>query len=220
MIQTVIFRLYPTSLQKKKLSTIFTIYNRVKRIGYKILFDLKDTDYTKTEKRKIIQPKLMQICQNNPYVNTILIQNETRLEQQQTWHKKRIKFMSLQIEKMQNKISQIKAEDSRDRRLQGLYSRLSSIQNKLHSLKLKPVVFGTKLLFRQRLLRRISREEFRIRRDSSFCCIGKKQGINLNLKILPDEAIRIRTFSKVKNGLLFHLTLIKGKLNGLTRYSK
>ena len=198
MIHTAIFRLYPTSLQERKLSNIFTIYNRVKRIGYKLLFDLKDTDYTKKEMRTIIQPILMQICQNNPYVNTVLIQNETKLGQQQAWHKKRIKYMILKIDKIQDKINQIKAKSRQDRRLKGLYSRLSSIQNNLKSLKLKPVVFGTKPLFRQRLLRRISREEFRIRRDSSFCCIGKKQGINLNLKVLPNKTIRIHTFSKEK----------------------
>ncbi|MFX1340180.1 MAG: IS200/IS605 family accessory protein TnpB-related protein [Promethearchaeota archaeon] len=198
MIQTAIFRLYPTPMQEKKLGTIFTVYNRVKRIGYNLLFDLKDMDYTKTEKRKIIQPKLMEICKNNPYVNTILIHNEMKVEQQQTWYKKRGKYMKLQIDTIQDKINQIRANDRKDRRLKGLYSRLSSIQNKLNNLKLKSVVFGTKSLFRQRILGKISREEFRIRRDSSFCCIGKKQGINLNLKILSNEAIWIRTFSKVK----------------------
>ena len=66
------------------------------------------------------------------------------------------------------------------------------------SLKLKPIVFGTKRLFRERLLGKISREEFRIRRDSSFCCVGKKQGVNLNLKILPNMTLKARTFSKEK----------------------
>jgi hypothetical protein len=65
--------------------------------------------------------------------------------------------------------------------VKGLYSRLSSIQNTLFTLRFKPITFGTKQLFRERSLGKISKEEFRIRRDSSFCCVGKKQGINLNL---------------------------------------
>jgi len=71
---------------------------------------------------------------------------------------------------------------------------------KLHNLQLKPVVFGTKKLFRQRIRGNISREEFRIQRDSSFSCIGKKQyGLkNVNIKILPDKTVKIRTFSKQK----------------------
>ena len=73
MIQTIKFRLNPTPLQEKRLSEIFTIYNRVKRIGYKLFFQLKDTDFTKTEKRKIVQHRLMELCDNNPYVNSILI---------------------------------------------------------------------------------------------------------------------------------------------------
>ena len=47
MIQTIKFRLNPTPLQEKRLSEIFTIYNRVKRIGYKLFFQLKDTDFFK-----------------------------------------------------------------------------------------------------------------------------------------------------------------------------
>ncbi|TFG30731.1 MAG: hypothetical protein EU532_00125 [Promethearchaeota archaeon] len=198
MIHTAIFRLYPTSLQEKKLHSIFTIYNRVKRIGYKILFDLKDTDLTKNDKWKIAQPILMQICHNNSYVNTIIKKNEILLKQQKTWHKKRITYMNHQTEQIQKKINSIKAQDRRDRRLKRLYSRLSSVQNRLNSLALKPVVFGMKLLFRQRILEKLSREEFFIRRDASFCCIGKKQKINVNLKILPNKTIKIHTFSKQK----------------------
>jgi hypothetical protein len=71
------------------------------------------------------------------------------------------------------------------------------------------VVFGTKRLFRQRILGKISKEDFRIRRDSSFCCIGKKQGINLNLRVLPDGILRVRIFSKEKgkNWLLIPFTV-------------
>jgi IS605 OrfB family transposase len=60
------------------------------------------------------------------------------------------------------------------------------------------MVFGTKKLFRQRIRGNISREEFKIRRDSSFSCNGKKQhGVkNLNIKILPEKTVKIRTFSK------------------------
>jgi IS605 OrfB family transposase len=53
-------------------------------------------------------------------------------------------------------------------------------------------------LFRERILGKINKFEFRIRRDSSFCCVGKKQGINLNLKVLPEAILRVRTFSKEK----------------------
>jgi predicted transposase len=45
MIQTIKFRLHPTASQEAKLHEIFTIYNKVKRIGYKLLFQLKDRDY-------------------------------------------------------------------------------------------------------------------------------------------------------------------------------
>jgi hypothetical protein len=44
----------------------------------------------------------------------------------------------------------------------------------------------------------MSKDEFRIRRDTSFCCVGKKTGINLNLKVLPDMVLKVRTFSKEK----------------------
>ncbi|MEE9378341.1 MAG: IS200/IS605 family accessory protein TnpB-related protein [Candidatus Lokiarchaeia archaeon] len=177
---------------------IFTIYNRVKRIGYKLLFKLKDTIYTQKEKWKIIQPQLMELCHNNPYVNSILKDNEVKLAQQQTWYKKRRKYMKRQIITITTKIEQIKSKDKHDRRLKGLYSRLSSVQNKLFALRFKSVVFGTKRLFRKPILRKVSRDEFRIRRDSSFCCVGKKQGINLNLKVLPDKILKVRTFSKEK----------------------
>jgi len=61
MIQTIKFRLYPTQLQKNNLHEIFTIYNRVKRIGYKLLFQLRDMDYTQNERSGILQPQLMHI---------------------------------------------------------------------------------------------------------------------------------------------------------------
>ena len=131
-------------------------------------------------------------------MNSILIDCETKLAQQQTWFKKRETYLTHQISTILEKIEQIKEEDKRDRRLRGLYSRLSSVQNKLATIQFKPVIFGTKRLFRDRILRKISRDEFRIRRDSSFCCVGKKQGVNLNLKFYPDMTLRVRTFSKEK----------------------
>ena len=79
MLTTMIFRLHPSDAQIHQLNEIFTVYNRVKRKGYQLLF--------KQEPR--IQQKLMQVCQNNPYVNTILTENETKLDQQNTWLKKR-----------------------------------------------------------------------------------------------------------------------------------
>ena len=199
MKTTVKFRLHPTTSQEQKLHEIFTIYNKIKRVSYKSFHRLKDTDLPKNEKRKIVQPQLMELCHNNPYVNSILIDCETKLAQQQTWFEKREKYLKKQVKTIAEKIEWIKKKDKRDRRLKGLYLRLSSVQNKLLIVQFKPVVFGTKSLFRERLLRRISRDEFRIRRDSSFCCVGKKKGINLNLKILPDMTLKVRTFSK-ENG--------------------
>ena len=198
MMQTIKFRLHPTLLQEKQLREIFTIYNRTKRIGYKLLFKLKDTDFTKTEKRKIVQPRLMELCDNNPYINSILIHNETKLSQQRAWYEKRKKYLNQKFKTINEKIERILQKDKRDRRLKGLYSRLSSVQNRLNTLEIPPVVFGTKQLFRERIRRKIDRAEFRIRRDASFCCVGKKQGVNLNLKVLPDMTLKVRRFSKEK----------------------
>ncbi len=50
----------------------------------------------------------MDICRNNPYVNSILIENETTLAQQQTWNEKRKKYMKNQIDTITEKIEQIK----------------------------------------------------------------------------------------------------------------
>ncbi len=55
MIQTIKFRLHPTTLQEKQLHEIFTIYNKVKRIGYKMLCQLNNTDYSKNERSNIIE---------------------------------------------------------------------------------------------------------------------------------------------------------------------
>ncbi|MFX0071714.1 MAG: IS200/IS605 family accessory protein TnpB-related protein [Candidatus Hermodarchaeota archaeon] len=196
--QTIIFRIYPTTLQERNLHDIFKIYNRVKRIGYKLLFQLKHIDYTQNERSNIIQPQLMQICDNNPYVNSILKDNETKFAQQQTWHKKRKNYLEKKIKTISEKIYYILQENTRDRRLKGLYSKLSSVQNRLRMLELKPVVFGTKQLFRERIRQKISRKEFIIRRDASFCCVGKKQGVNLNIKLFENKTLRIHRFSKEK----------------------
>ena len=188
MLTTTIFRLHPSAAQVSKLNEIFTIFNRVKRKGYQLLF--------KGELQ--IQQKLMQACHNNPYVGTILIENKTKLKQQQTWLKKQGKYMKHKIEVVRRQLNQTKDRDPSDRRLQGLYARLSSLESRLRNLKLRPIIFGKKPLFRERARRKISRDAFRIQRDASFGCIGKVQkGVkNLNLKILPTEHLKIRTFSK------------------------
>lgn len=198
MIITIKFHLQPSTSQEQKLHEIFTIYNKVKRIGYKLFFGLKDANLNKHEKRKIVQPQLMERCHNNPCVNSILIDCETKLAQQQAWFEKRETYLTHQVTTILEKIEQIKEINKKDRRLKGLYSHLSSVQNKLTTLHFKPVVFGTKRMFRERILGKISRDEFRIRKNSSFCCVGKKQGVNLNLKVLPDMALKVRTFSKEK----------------------
>ncbi len=190
MLTTTIFRLHPSAAQVQKLNEIFTIYNRVKRKGYQLLFkgDLQ------------IQQKLMHTCHNNPYVNTILIENKTKLQQQETWLKKQGKYLKQKIEVVTGKINRTKEEDPKDRRLRGLYARLSSLESRMRNLKLRPLVFGTKSLFRERIRKKVSRDAFRIQRDASFSCIGKVQNgmKNLNLKVLPTEHLKVRTFSKEK----------------------
>jgi len=203
MKQTIKFRLHPTTSQEQQLHKIFTIYNKVKRKGYNLLFENRDVFFSESkdavkELEKEIHQKLMHVCHNNPYVNSICIDCKKKLTQQQTWFEKRETYLTHQITTILEKIKQIKETDKKDRRLKGLYSRLSSVQNKLITFHFKPVVFGTKHLFRERILGKIGRDEFRIRRDSSFCCVGKKQGINLNLKLLPDMTLKVRTFSKEK----------------------
>ncbi|MBY8982780.1 MAG: IS200/IS605 family accessory protein TnpB-related protein, partial [Candidatus Lokiarchaeota archaeon] len=203
MIQTIKFRLHPTPSQEQQLHEIFTIYNKIKRKGYNFFFKKREIFFSeqtnvKKELDKEIHQRLMKACYNNPYVNSIRINCKQKLIQQQTWLEKRETYLTHQITIILEKIEQIKEKDKKDRRLKGLYSRLSSIQNQLTTLRYKSIVFGTKRLFRERILRKISREEFRIRRDSSFCCVGKKQGINLNLKVLPDATLRVRSFSKEK----------------------
>jgi len=203
--------MYPDKIQEHKLHELFTIYNRVKRIGYNLLFHGEDYITTRFGEGKTIQQCLMSLCHNNPYVNTILIDNRQTLETQHTWLEKRRKYMTKQLNTINKKINQIKEQDMRDRRLKGLYARRSSIMAKLNNLHLEPVVFGTKKLFRDRVLGKISREEFRIRRDSSFSCIGKKQqGLqNLNIKLLPNKTVKIRTFSTQigRKWLIIHMSV-------------
>jgi len=197
MILTIKFRLYPTPADQKKMHEIFTIYNRIKRIGYKYQF-YGDIYKEKIYNTSTIHQALMQIGNNNPYVISIINENKEKLDTQKTLFERRKKYMIYQISVIKTKIEEIKNIDKKDRRLNGLYRRLSSIQNKIKTLKLKPIVFGTKSLFRKRVLKRISNYEFRIKRDSSFYCIGKRQGQNLNIKILPNNMIKIHTFSKIK----------------------
>jgi IS605 OrfB family transposase len=200
MIQTVKFRIYPDEAQEHQLHEIFTIYNRVKRIGYNLLFHGEEYTTERFGDGKTLQQRLMELCHNNPYVNTILIDNKAKLDAQKTWLEKRRKYMAQQLKVITKKINKIKEQDTHDRRLKGLYARRSSIMAKLHHLQLEPVIFGTKKLFRQRIRGKITRKEFRVRRDSSFSCIGKKQkGLkNVNIKLLPDKTVKIRTFSKQK----------------------
>jgi IS605 OrfB family transposase len=108
--------------------------------------------------------------------------------------------MTQQIKTINKKINKIKEQDKHDRRLKGLYARKSSVMAKLNNLHLEPVVFGTKKLFRDRILRKINREDFRIQRDSSFSCVGVKQkGVkNWNIKLFSDKSVKLRTFSKQK----------------------
>ncbi len=209
MIKTVQFRLFPSNLQEKGLNAIRTIYNKVRRIGYQLLFTGAEN----------IQQKLMNFCQNNSYVNTILSENMMRLKQQETWLEKSRNYLESKIEVIRDKIDEIKAKNEKDRRLKGLYSRLSSITNKLANLRVKPVVFGGKQLFRNRLLQKISRAEFKIRRDASFKCIGKAQNRqkNPNLKILRNNHVKIRTFrnERGKKWLTIPFSVNKSQANWL-----
>ena len=200
MIHTAQFRIYPDPKHEVKLNEIFTIYNRMKRIGYKLLFYGEDYITERFGEIKTIQQCLMSLCHNNPYVNTILIDNKAMLESQKTGLEKRRNYMAKQIKTINKKINTIKEKDTCDRRLKGLYTRRSSLTAQLKNLHLEPVVFGTKKLFRDRIRGKKSKEEFKIQRDASFSCIGKKQyGVkNLNIKVLPDKTIKIRTFFKQK----------------------
>ncbi len=188
MLTTICFRLQPSVSQIPQLNEIFTLYNRVKRKGYQLLF----------KKESGIQQKLMQICQNNPYVNTIMTENRIKLEQQQTWLKKRKNYLTQKLGVVEQQIEENKTKDPKNRSLSGLFSVRSSLQNRLATLELKPIVFGTRRLFRQRIRQNVSREEFLIQRDASFRCDGKVQGgvQNNNLKLLPSEELRVSTFHK------------------------
>ena len=200
-MHTVKFRIYPDETKECKLNEIFTIFNRVKRIGYKLLFCGEDYITERFNEEKSIQQCLMSVCHNNPYVNAILTGNKATLEAQKTWLEKRRKFMTLQLKIINRKLNKIKDRNTHDRRLNGLYARRASLMAKLQNLRLEPVVFGGKKLFRDRIRGKISKKEFRIRRDSSFSCAGVKQkGVrNWNIKILKDKTVKIRTFSK-QNG--------------------
>ena len=188
MLTTTIFRLQPSESQLPQLNEIFTVYNRIKRKGYQLLF----------RGATRIQQTLMQLCQNNPYVNPILTENQTKLEQQKTWLKKREDYLTHKLDIVEQQIETNKAKNSKDRSLPGLFSLRSSLQNRLAHLTLKPVVFGMKWVFRRRIRGHIPREEFLIRRDASFRCDGKAQGgvQNNNLKLLPTEELRMSTFHK------------------------
>ena len=122
--------MHPTVSQEHKLRDMFKIYNKVRRVGYKLFLELKDTELSKNEKRKLVQPRLMELCHNNPYVNAIMIDCETKITQQETWFEKRNTYLSHQYSTVLKKIEQVKAIDGKDRRLRGLYARLASVRDK------------------------------------------------------------------------------------------
>jgi IS605 OrfB family transposase len=190
MLSTTIFRLRPSESKIPLLNEIFVVYNRIKRKGYNLLFQ--------GVPQKAIQRALMGICQNNPYVNTILTENQTKLAQQKTWLKKREDYLTHKLAVVEQQIEDNKAKNPKDRSLPGLFSLRSSLQNQLAHLTLKPIIFGTKRVFRRRVRGHLTRKEFLIRRDASFRCDGKVQGgvQNNNLKLLPSEELRISTFHK------------------------
>jgi IS605 OrfB family transposase len=189
MISTIIFRLVPTPYQEKRLYEIFTIYNRTKRKGYRLL--------VKNEAN--LQQQLMAYCHNNPYVNSILLENQQKFHQQMTWLEKHRSYLQAKGEILHDKIAAIKHIYKGDRRLRGLYARLSAIQNRLRTLQFKPLVFGGKRVLRDRIRHKMTHHEFQIHRDASFTCVGKRQGVNLNIKVLTTKEVRIRTFSKAKD---------------------
>ena len=71
--------------------------------------------------------QLMELCLNNPYMNNILKDNEAKLAQQQTWLKKRKKYMKRQIAAINEKIDPINQDIKDDRRLKGLKSKEFSV---------------------------------------------------------------------------------------------
>ncbi|MFX0100060.1 MAG: IS200/IS605 family accessory protein TnpB-related protein [Candidatus Hodarchaeota archaeon] len=147
---------------------------------------------------KYLQHYLMEILDNNQYVNTLVNMIKTRYEQQLTLLEKRKKRTQKQKEIIQEKIAKILINDRNDRRLRVLYGRLSSISQKLSNLKLKPITFGSKKIFQKRLKGLISNSEFKLRRDSSFACIGRKKdgNKNENLKILKEKILKIHNLKK------------------------
>ena len=77
-------------------------------MGYKLFLELKDAELTKNEKRKLVQPQLMDLCHNNPYANAMMIDCETKVAQQETWFRKRNKYLSNQRKTVLNKIEHVK----------------------------------------------------------------------------------------------------------------
>ena len=149
MIQTIKFRLHTPNSQEQQLKEIFTIYNRVKRKGYKLFFNKRDILFSKDsevkkELDKEIHQRLMQESHNNPYVNSIRIDCKMKLAQQKTWLEKRKIYLTHQIAMILEKIEQIKEKNRKDRRLRGLYSRLSSVQHKLSTHVLASYVIALK----------------------------------------------------------------------------
>jgi ribosomal protein S20 len=57
----------------------------------------------------------MQVCYNNPYVNSIRIDCKKKLAQQHTWFEKRKTYLTSQMRTIIKKIEQIKEIDNKDR---------------------------------------------------------------------------------------------------------
>ena len=131
----------------------------------------------------------MAYCHNNPYVNSILLENQQKFHQQMTWLEKYRSYLQAKGAVIQDKIGTINSIHKGDRRLRGLYARLSVIQNRLRTYQFKPLISGGKRAFRDRIRHKLTRQEFKIHRDASFTCVGKKQGVNLNIKVLQNTII-------------------------------
>ncbi len=146
-----------------------------------------------------LQHYLQETCQNNPYVNTIMLDIKMKYNQQVTWLEKRRKRLRQEKGERERVYNNMKEKDKYDSRLEGMRGKLASITHQLDTLKLKPVTFGTKANFEKRLKGALSNEEFKIARDSSFSCTGKTQVKNFNFKILKDKTVKVHRFSKDKD---------------------
>jgi hypothetical protein len=63
-------------------------------------------------------------------VNTILIENKTKFKSQETWMEKQKEYLGSKLNVIKEKITSIKRHNKHDRRLRGLYERLSALHHK------------------------------------------------------------------------------------------